>query len=567
LSGLAIVCGPPQLQPTMASKSGIDYLLQQRGKSLKTGQELRIVLVKASGTRQQADPMDPSAPREDFPLIAKFGESTVRPNFKKMVRLHQQNVPGYKDDSGDEEAIADAPKKKRRYRRNEAPKRQWLLQEETDYLQHQISKHEMKETFKFDPNQHSTRYEGISEFNASHYILLSASASGEISLTTLAPPHAVQAFRQPAASVAMSMTEAEQAIQDSRSTMTRYMMHKKPGQPAVGNSKMRLFSKLQNMAKSLDPDIEEDDVMGDVKFETRKGGGSTKARKELLSTLGDGVSMDQEGVLGGANDQEFGGKRRFNEHQWEGDIKTGAAKGSSAGNDGMAMADDFYQRDVKAEYEELDYDANDQFDDDDVDMAEGEVQVERGGFGDEIDDEDEYEDEEDEEDTKGLASTAGLKAMLAKARGETKQEGEPETKEGEKHDDTSSTRASSPEPETSRSEQVPLAQVMAAAERSRDAAVKKDNSSKEKKVKPTGVEIDEHGQRMLSLEAVQREIWLHHGKITTKQLMKIFNIKKKSAPDRKLRFQELIKELCSILDDPVQGRMLQLKQHYATLRG
>jgi len=80
----------------MASKSGIDYLLQQRGKSLKTGQELRIVLVKASGTRQQADPMDPSAPREDFPLIAKFGESTVRPNFKKMVRLHQQNVPGYK---------------------------------------------------------------------------------------------------------------------------------------------------------------------------------------------------------------------------------------------------------------------------------------------------------------------------------------------------------------------------------------------------------------------------------------------------------------------------------------
>jgi len=227
LSGLAIVSSSPQLQPTMASKSGIDYLLQQRGKSLKTGQELRIVLVKASGTRQQADPMDPSAPREDFPLIAKFGESTVRPNFKKMVRLHQQNVPGYKDDSGDEEAIADAPKKKRRYRRNEAPKRQWLLQEETDYLQHQISKHEMKETFKFDPNQHSTRYEGISEFNASHYILLSASASGEISLTTLAPPHAVQAFRQPAASVAMSMTEAEQAIQDSRSTMTRYMMHKK----------------------------------------------------------------------------------------------------------------------------------------------------------------------------------------------------------------------------------------------------------------------------------------------------------------------------------------------------
>ena len=366
----------------------------------------------------------------------------------------------------------------------------------------------------------------------------------------------------------MSMTEAEQAIQDSRSTMTRYIMHQKqaPGQPTKlgNNSKMRLMSKLQT--KALDPDMEDgDDVMGDIKFETRKSGAGSKARKELLSTLGDGLSMDQEGVLGGTNDREFGGKRRFNQHQMDGNVKVAGAAKSSAGNDGMAMAEDFYQRDVKAEYEELDFDANDQFDDDDVDMAEAEVQVDGGGFGDDEDDDDEYDDEDDDEDTKGLASTAGLRAMLAKATGETKPEAEPELKEGEKHDDGPSSRASSPDPEARGGEPAPLAKVMAAAERSREAAAKKDGN-KEKKAKPTGVEIDEHGQRILSLEAVQREIWLHHGSIPTKQLMKIFNIKSRSAPERKLRFQELVKELCTIKNDPVQGRMLQLKQHYANLR-
>jgi hypothetical protein len=76
--------------------SGIDALLQRRGKGLTTGQELRLVIVKASGRQGQADPMDSSAPKEDFPLIAKFGESTVKPDFTSMVRLHQQNVPGYK---------------------------------------------------------------------------------------------------------------------------------------------------------------------------------------------------------------------------------------------------------------------------------------------------------------------------------------------------------------------------------------------------------------------------------------------------------------------------------------
>ena len=80
-----------------SSLSGIDALLQQKGKSLQIGQQVRLIIVKGHATNPpQADPMDPTAPKEVFPLIAKFGESTVRPDLTKMVRWHQQNIPGYK---------------------------------------------------------------------------------------------------------------------------------------------------------------------------------------------------------------------------------------------------------------------------------------------------------------------------------------------------------------------------------------------------------------------------------------------------------------------------------------
>ena len=79
-------------------------------------------------------------------------------------------------------------------------------------------------------------------------------------------------------------------------------------------------------------------------------------------------------------------------------------RASAAGNDGMAMQDDFYQRDVGAEYEDLDYDANELFDDDDVDVGETE-EIDTGGFAaDEDDDLDEDDDEYDEEGIgKGIA--------------------------------------------------------------------------------------------------------------------------------------------------------------------
>ena len=52
-----------------------------------------------------------------------------------------------------------------------------------------------------------------------------------------------------------------------------------------------------------------DDVMADVAYRNRKGAGS--ARKELLESVGDGLKVSDEGVLGGANDEIFGGRQRF----------------------------------------------------------------------------------------------------------------------------------------------------------------------------------------------------------------------------------------------------------------
>jgi hypothetical protein len=123
-----------------------------------------------------------------------------------------------------------------------------------------------------------------------------------------------------------------------------------------------------------------------------------------------------------------------------------------------------------------------------------------------------------------------------------------------------------------------LAKIMEAAERARMEAESKmasvssngedggDNSgnvaSKSKKKKNV-VEVDENGQRLVTLEAVRHEIWLTRGKIPMKRLMKIFDVKKKSSADRQTKFKEAVRELCIIQTDPIGGRMLVLKQHYS----
>jgi hypothetical protein len=88
------------------------------------------------------------------------------------------------------------------------------------------------------------------------------------------------------------MTEAEQAIANQRSHMTRYMLHgRNPGAAmaatAPSNTKARLLGKLKALSSmsSGNADDDDDDIMGDLKFSTRKGAGS-RARRELLSSMG-----------------------------------------------------------------------------------------------------------------------------------------------------------------------------------------------------------------------------------------------------------------------------------------
>ena len=80
-------------------RQGIDLLLQRKGKVLQTGQKISFTLIKGPSINREgiADPVNPPAPKEYFPLVAKFPESVVRPDFTKSqwsdARLYQQDVP------------------------------------------------------------------------------------------------------------------------------------------------------------------------------------------------------------------------------------------------------------------------------------------------------------------------------------------------------------------------------------------------------------------------------------------------------------------------------------------
>ena len=47
-----------------------------------------------------------------------------------------------------------------------------------------------------------------------------------------------------------------------------------------------------------------------------------------------------------------------------------------------------------------------------------------------------------------------------------------------------------------------------------------------------------------------------------KRLMKIFGIKKKS-PDRINKFRDVVRELCTMRQDKIEGNVLVLKPHYS----
>ena len=129
---------PERKKDAGSKKRGIDALLTSRGKTLAIGQEIRFTLVKGPNNPLAPDPVNPNAPHEQFPQVAKFPESVVKPDFQSSsgpwnaARMYQQDVPKALDDSDDEAEQAKNPQKQRRWRsrRKEAPKRQWILQEQ-----------------------------------------------------------------------------------------------------------------------------------------------------------------------------------------------------------------------------------------------------------------------------------------------------------------------------------------------------------------------------------------------------------------------------------------------------
>lgn len=529
-------------------KRGVDSLLTSRGKSLPTGGSVAFRLVKGPNNTVTADPVDPKAPHESFPLVAKFPESVVKPDFEgvwKDGRLYQQDVPKQQD-SDDE----DTPKKRWRYK-NDQPARQWVLQEQVDFLETMVARREKK---PIDPKKLSSRYEGAPEHSNSHYVLFKQSGDS-ISVITL-PQRPTVTFAQPASRKTFSLSEAEQVINDQRHNIKTLHNHGEVvDRVKVNDSKTRLMDRLKAKVKT---DAEEaDDVMGDVAFRNRKG--NTGSRKELFS-LGD-VAVSDDGVLGGTNDQAFGGRQRFG--AFKGDKLENAAKSNEErGADGAAMPDDFYQRDVGAEYEELDYDANEQFDDDDVDLGEAEVVVD-DRYAEDTDDDMSIEGIEEEvvAGAEGLATVAGFKAMLAKARGEVPAQA----------DEAAEKKAVSPKQEEKKDEGDHFSKIIAAAETAR-ATEEKQTPAKpapgaqlKSPTDASSIQFDDQGQRIITLEAVRREIWLNHGSIPMKRLMKIFEVKKKSSQERQEKFRNVVKELCTMKTDPVGGRLLVLKQHYSKM--
>ena len=435
-------------------------------------------------------------------------------------------------------------------------------------------------------NKLSNQYHGVVESNASKYVMLTVAPSAAAASIpppqtgssnvvapeqiTIQPIFGFHTFSQPYKTASLSMEDAEAAIEQQRNTVTRYMMHGKQassdkdeaaaaaiissgvrGPAPKALSRARLLGKLA----SNDNIDEGDDVMGDIKFETKRGGGG--ARKELLSSMADeGLTMDDDGVIGGANDTEFGGKRRFGRAAVDKAAETSANKkgggGAATGFEAGAMEEGFYQRDVGAEYEALDYDANEQFDDDDVNLGEDEVMDDGGGFGGDYDSGDDVMSDDDSDDDIGIATSAGLKAMLAKARGESPVN---EVADGTAPDANAASQSSNATEDASKKAAGAKQSNGTSASNPPPAAVKP--IAKE----AVGVEIGADGKRKITLEAVRREIWLNSGSIKTKKLRNKFDVSTQF-PERMAVFRKIVQELCTLKKD-ADGTKLVLKQHYA----
>lgn len=428
--------------------------------------------------------------------------------------------------------------------------------------------------------------------------------------------HGFHTFSQPYKFASLTMEEAEDVIERKRDVMTRYMMHGRlasaggaaggaalvdaaaavsRGRPILGPppkamSRARLLGKLAGGGDigGFGKDDDGDDVMGDVRYSSSggnrgRGGTASKARKELLSTLGDeGVTVDDDGVFGGANDDEFGGRGRFkrvtiqsaNDNgdalaDGSGGVGSGA-KTTSTGFEAGAMEEGFYQRDVAAEYEALDYDANEQFDDDDVNVGEDEMMDDGGGYGGDFHDsggDDGAFDSDDDEgawsdsDDLGMATKSGLKAMLAKARGESPLA----VDNSEAMDSANSSIASG-----GGGGGEGIDNLMNAAKKTAEKLLssssedKKSSSASASNTAEVTIAVDKDGKRLITLEAIRREIWVNNGNITSKKLTRLFDVGKKN-PERQALFKRIVMELCTIKKD-ADGNKLVLKQHYSKMQ-
>jgi hypothetical protein len=229
------------------------------------------------------------------------------------------------------------------------------------------------------------------------------------------------------------------------------------------------------------------------------------------------------------------------------------------------MEEDFYMRDVQAEYEELDYDANELFDDDDVDVGEKEVMNEgenlEGEDNEEDDDIDALDEEEEVSGIEGLATVAGFKKLLAKARGEIVPEVDLSSKKRSLSPGTDNKKEGEPDHRTKFTNRI-MQERKGPAASSTTTTTAPPQAATSSAMEPA-IQTDENGVRIITLESVRREIWLSLGTIESSRLIKIFSAKKKYGAERSARFKEIVKELCTMVRDPVKGNVLVLKPHYS----
>ena len=350
--------------------TGVDRILTLHGKALAVGQGVSVRLVKGPSSTQNPDPVDPNAPPQVFPILAKFPVSVVPPDFvNRKKRLYQQDVPKAVEDSEDEQDEDNhKPKKKWRGRRKEEPRRQWILQDEVEFLETMLARRENPDdTSGTAKPKLSQRYEGEPEQNTSHYLVLRVPPGADPHDRTLeacpVPVNALVSFAQPDARKTFTLSQAERVIEDQRNgvatmhhlldddgptrnvgdddddpderalKMQQYIrrQNKKNTAAAVPrDSKARLLSKFQRLERAdVTATADDDDVMADVAYRKRKGAGT--ARRELLETVGDAaLKVTDEGVLGGAHDAEFGGAARFGQYQAEKSSSSSEVKGKAA---------------------------------------------------------------------------------------------------------------------------------------------------------------------------------------------------------------------------------------------